>query len=192
MSTIFLQDLWDEAEAEVVAPLNATIATQGATIAANATVVAVKDAQIASQAAQIASLQSQLAGSHPVPTSNNTGFRGGLASAAASVLTGASNTVIENKQISYPTSFSGAGVTLKNDRVYSLSAGVLDGSAAAGFVMIDTVIVGSYKGAGTFIRCNIAALELTAASIVTDCYIPGGITGAGKAASTITNTTVVP
>lgn len=179
------QALLDAEYATQTAPLNATIAAQAVDIAD-------LEAQVAAQAPVIAALQVELATFHPVPTSNNVGFRGGLTGVGASVLTAAANTTIENKQISYPTSFAGANVTLKNDRVYPLNAGVLDGSAATGFVMIDTVIVGSYKGAGTFVRCNIAALELTAQSVVKDCYIPGGITGAGKAASlpTITNTTV--
>jgi hypothetical protein len=181
---IILQDILDEQVNALLVPLNATIATQTATIAADATALAAKDTQISA-------LQAELATFHPVPDLHNTGFRGGLTAGGASVLTAAHDQTISNKQISYPASFSGANVTLSNDKVYPPTAApTLDGSAATGFVMIDTTIVGAFKGSGTFTKSAATALELTAASTVKDCYFPGGITGSGVAASTITNTTV--
>jgi hypothetical protein len=178
MTEIILQDLLNEA----TAGLDATIATQAATIAADAVT--------------IADLEEQLANlpppdPHPVPSAANTGIRGGLTNFAAGLST-AHDVTIENRSSSTTVglTLTGANVTLKNCKIASTGSFGLNVENAAGFTAIDGTVNQLVKGAGTFKTCNFASLELTAASIVTDCYIPGGITGSGVAASTITNTTV--
>lgn len=193
MSEILLQDLWNAAEASVVDPLNATIATKTAENAVQAATIASQAADVAAKAGQISGLQAELAALHPVPSQFNTGVRGVLTSFPAGVGT-AHDITYENRSSSSSNgvTLTGANLTLKNSKFTSTGTSGLNVQNAAGFTFIDGAVDKKVTGQGTFKRCNLASLELTGPSTVEDCYVPGGITGAGVASSTITNTTVTP
>jgi len=150
---IILQDLWDAAEASVVAPLNAQInslqtqltqaqADRDAAIAAlgplNSQITALTaqvtdlqnqiitlDATIVSLNAQIAALQTQL-NSAPVPSTWNTGTRGSLPTTTVTSPVTGDNVLIENQSFTVTSLVvTGANFTLRNCKVtYSGAIGV--------------------------------------------------------------------